>query len=134
MATFDILGGYIHTETDKGVIVFLGGALDQIMVKVAPKIYRRCVIMSSKGKPLLYVQIQKALCGLLYSSLLFYRKLVKGLEAYGFQINPYKPCVANKMINDKHIMVLWHVDDLKVSHVNRFEITKFAGYLSSIYG
>ena len=30
--------------------------------------------------------------------------------------------------------VVWNVDDLKVSHVYSFEITKFAGYLSSIYG
>ena len=26
------------------------------------------------------------------------------------------------------------MDDLKVSQVNRFEITKFSGYMSSIYG
>ena len=38
------------------------------------------------------------------------------------------------MINNKHMMVVLHVDDLKVSHVNSFEITNFAGYLSSIYG
>ena len=31
-------------------------------------------------------------------------------------------------------MVVWHVDDLKVSHIRSFEITKFSGYLSSIYG
>ena len=30
--------------------------------------------------------------------------------------------------------VLWHVDDLKVSHFDTFEFTKFVGYLSSIYG
>ena len=30
--------------------------------------------------------------------------------------------------------VTWHVDDLKVSHKDPFEITKFATYLSSIYG
>jgi len=29
---------------------------------------------------------------------------------------------------------MWHVDDLKVSHKDPFEITKFATYLSSIYG
>jgi len=31
------------------------------------------------------------------ASLLFYRKLRKELEDYGFEINPYDPCVANKM-------------------------------------
>ena len=81
--------------------------------------------MSSKGKPLLYTQIQKALYGLLRSALLFYRNMVKDIEGYGFQIKPYDPCVANKMINCKQMTVLWHVDDLKVSHVNSCEVNKF---------
>ena len=38
------------------------------------------------------------------------------------------------MIKNKHMMVGWQVDNLKVSHVDSFEITKVAEYLSSIYG
>jgi hypothetical protein len=30
--------------------------------------------------------------------------------------------------------ITWHVDDLKVLHVDPFQITKFAAYLASIYG
>jgi hypothetical protein len=30
--------------------------------------------------------------------------------------------------------IIWHVDDLKVLHVDPFQITKFAAYLASIYG
>ena len=71
--------------------------------------------------------------GLLYIALLLYKKLVKDIEEYGFQINPYDLCVANNMINYKQMMVVWNVDDLNVSNVNTFEITKFSGYLSSIY-
>ena len=37
------------------------------------------------------------------------------------------------MINYKHMTVVWHMDDLKVSHIDSFEVTKFAGYLSIIY-
>ena len=33
------------------------------------------------------------------------------LEAYGFNINPYEPCVANKMIGRKQLTVCWHVDN-----------------------
>ena len=58
MATFYIPGAYIHTETDEGVIMLLEGALYEIMVKVSPKIYKNYVIVSSKGKMLLYVQIK----------------------------------------------------------------------------
>ena len=48
------------------------------------------------------------------------------------QVNPYDPCVANKQI-DGH-QVVWHVDDLKVSHKKPEEITKLAIHLSKIYG
>ena len=44
------------------------------------------------------------------------------------------PALRNAMINGHQMMVAWHVDDLKVSHKDPFEITKFATYLSSIYG
>ena len=40
----------------------------------------------------------------------------------------------NNTINNKQMMAVWHLDDLKVSHVDSFEITKFSGYLSTIYG
>ena len=53
---------------------------------------------------------------------------------YGFVINPYDPCVANVMISGKQITVPWHVDDLKVSHLDPAEITKFANYFAVIYG
>ena len=57
--------------------------------------------MSSKGRSFLYVQIQNSFYDLLQSELLLYSKLVKDLDAYGFQINPYNPCMANDMIINK---------------------------------
>ena len=38
------------------------------------------------------------------SSLLFYRKLRGELEAYGFKINPYDPCVGTKMVTTKTVV------------------------------
>ena len=37
------------------------------------------------------------------------------------------------MINGKYMAVVWHVDDLKASHVDSSEIIKFTGYLYIIY-
>jgi hypothetical protein len=51
-----------------------------------------------------------------------------------FTINPYDPCVANATINGKQMTITRHVNDLKVSHVDPFQITKFAAYLATIYG
>jgi hypothetical protein len=53
-----------------------------------------------KVKQVLYLHLQKALYGMMKSALLLYRKLVKELEEMGFEINPYDPCVANKLIEE----------------------------------
>ena len=52
----------------------------------------------------------------------------------GLEINPFNPCGANKMVNRKQMTVTWHVDDLKVSHVEEKEVSKFCMQLSDIYG
>ena len=62
--------------------------------------------------------MKKALYGMLQSSLLYYKKFRKDLEGIGFVVNPYDPCVANRIINGSQHTVTWHVDDLKSSHKN----------------
>ena len=83
---------------------------------------------------MLYVRLSKALYGLLQSALLFYRKLRSELEDHGFTVNPYDPCVANKMINCKQMIVTWHVDDLKISHMDSNEVRKCIKHFKRIYG
>ena len=65
---------------------------------------------------------------------MLYKMLVKYLEADGFILNQYDPCVANKMVNGHHMIVAWNTNKLKVLHKDPFEITMFATYLGSIYG
>ena len=83
---------------------------------------------------MLYVQLSKALCGMLRAALLFYKRLRGDLEDLGFIINPCDPCVANKMINRKQITVCWHVDDLKVSHEDETVLDWFEEKLVKLYG
>jgi hypothetical protein len=93
------------------------------------------ITVDRKGTPVLYIKLQKALYGLMKASLLFFRRLRQELEEYGFVMNPYDSCVANKEgPNGEQIMVIWHVDDLMVSCINNFELTKFSCYLAKIYG
>jgi hypothetical protein len=69
------------------------------------------------------------------ASLLFYRKLRKELENYGFEINLYDPCVTNKMTTSgKQMTLVWHVNDLMASCDYDFELTKLSCYLAKIYG
>ena len=52
------------------------------------------------------------------AALLYYQRFVTDLKSIGFEINPYDPCIANKIVEGKELTVVWHVDDLKVSHVS----------------
>ena len=83
---------------------------------------------------MLYVKLNKALYGLLRSALLFYKKLVRELEDMGFELNPYDPCVANRMVDGTQQTVCWHVDDLKISHKDAAVNTQTIKALAKIYG
>ena len=49
---------------------------------------------------------------------MFYMKLVGDLKDYGFELDTYDPFVSKKTVNGKHMTVTWHVNDLKVSHID----------------
>jgi len=51
----------------------------------------------------------------------------------GFEINPYDPCIVNKMINGIQMTVRWHVDDLMISHTSNEAISQFLRALKDIY-
>ena len=78
--------------------------------------------------------LKKALYGTLKAALLFYKKLVEVLTACGFELNPYDPCLGNKIINGKQCIILWHVADLKISHEDPAEVTKIIKMMSSEFG
>jgi hypothetical protein len=76
-------------------------------------------VIYEHGKPVLYIRLKKALYGILKAALLFWKQLTEQLHKWGFKTNPYDPCLANKNINGKQCtIVVWHVDDLKISHVD----------------
>jgi len=68
---------------------------------------------------MLYVQLKKALYGTLQTALLFWKLLSETLQEWGFVLNPYDKCVANKNIERKQCTIIWHVDDLKISHADK---------------
>ena len=124
---YNIPSTFVNTDVDEDVLMVLKGELADMMVQIAPQVYRKYVTVDKKGTPILYVKLQKALYGLMRASLLFYRKLRKELEDYGFEINPYDPCVANKMTTSgKEMTLVWHVDDLMGSCEDDFELTKLS--------
>jgi hypothetical protein len=133
VVTIDIPGAFLHADNEDYVIMKMVGTLAELMVKTNPKLYRQYVILE-KGKSVLYLRLQKALYGMMKSALLFYRKLVSELREMGFEINPYDPCVANKMVNGTQMTIRWHVDDLMISHLSQGEIMKVVRQIKDIYG
>jgi hypothetical protein len=66
--------------------------------------------------------------------MLFWKDLTGYLTQQGFALNPYDNCVANKMIDGTQCTILWHVDDLKISHVKQEVLEDLINVLNERYG
>jgi hypothetical protein len=109
------------------------GALVDILVGIAPDVYQPYVTKDWKGVEQLLVQCQNPLYGTMVASLLYYRKFAKSLTDIQFTINPYDPCVANKIIDGKQMTICCHVGDLKASHVKPKVMDLMIKYLRQEY-
>ena len=103
------------------------------MIKTAPEIYCKYITINRKGETVLYVRALNAIYGIMKSALLFYQNFVGYLMTIGFELNPYDPCVANKIINEKQHTLVWHVDNIKSSHVEEKVVTRMEKWLRKKY-
>jgi hypothetical protein len=104
-----------------------------ILVEIAPDVYKSYVSRDKKGMKQLLVKCQNALYGTMVSSLLYHRKFVKSLMEIGFIINHYDPCVTNKIIEGKQMTICFHVDDCKLSHRKKKVMDTMIEYLREEY-
>ena len=92
-------------------------------------------VMTERGEQVMYMELLKALYGTLRATHLFWQKLSKQLiDVWGFIPNKYDDCVVNKMINGHQMTVVWHVDDLKVLHIDTKEVEKFEQQMEETFG
>ena len=82
---------------------------------------------------MMYVKLNKALYGTLQAALFLWKNLTNILIVWGLVVNPYDWCVANKMVNGKQLNIVWHVDDLKILHVEENVVTKVISKLKKQY-
>ena len=108
------------------------GACVDILSEIDP-IYQDYMVTEGNQK-VLYEHITQAISRMLVSAMLFYCKLTKALLSYGFELNLYYPCGANKMVNSEHLTICWHVDDLKSSHINPKVKDKFFQWIKDTFG
>ena len=93
------------------------------------------VNIDNKITPTIYSDASKALYETVDASKLFFKDLFNVLiNELGFTRNPYNVCVINKKLNDKQATIVWHVDNLKISHAKAKILTSILDYLSVRYG
>ena len=139
MMSSDIPNAFIQAKVpadktaNERIIMKITGRMIDYLIEIAPDVYSKYVVYEN-GKRVLYVQVLRALYGMLISAILWYNKLRKDLEEIGFDFNPYDPCIANRIVKKKQQTVRFHVDDLLSSHVNTRVNDLFLKWLIHKYG
>ena len=134
VAVLDVPGAFMQADIDELVHVRFTGEMVKMLLQIDKQMYSEYV-MIEKGEQVMYMELLKALYGTLHAARLFWQKLSKQLiDMWGFDPNKYDDCVVNKMINGSQMTVVWHVDDLKVSHVDAKEVGKFILQMEEAFG
>jgi hypothetical protein len=80
-------------------IIKIRGVLVDVLVQIAPDVYKSYIMTDKKGMKQLLVQCQNALYGTMVASLLYYCKFTETLASVRFEINPYDLCEVNKTVD-----------------------------------
>jgi hypothetical protein len=137
--TCDIPNAFIQAYLPKKepgedrVVMKITGVLVDMLVNINPELYGPAIVLENHKK-VLYVEVLKAMYGMLEAALLWYTTFRKDLDDIGFVFNPYDPCVANKKVQGLQQTILFHVDNLKSSHKLQSVNDKFEKWLNSMYG
>ena len=127
-------GFFLQTDQEKNttILLKLTGSVAILLVETDPKWKKHLV--KENGKDVIYVMCNKVTYGTMNAALLAYKKLANLLTDWGFVINPCDPCVWNKMIGKYQITIMFHIDDLLMSHVRAEIVTKYIEMLEEEYG
>ena len=129
----DVPGAFMQAEDNDGTIMRIDGRMAEMLMEIDHEAYAP-YITSESDRPVLYVELKRALYGTLKAARLFWEKLSSKLQEWGFDMNPYDSCVANKIINDKQCTVAWHVDDIKISHTDDKVVDQVIALLEQEFG
>jgi len=97
---FDVPGAYLHASLPD---MKFKGEFVEIMCEVNPEYLE--FVTEERGKTTLYVQVLKAIYGMIESALLWYELFTTTLARLGFKLNPYDRCLANKVIDGKQCTI-----------------------------
>ena len=133
VATCDITGAFLKAYMDEFVLIVLYDREIDALIQANP-MYEEFVHILDNGRRVLYLELVKAMYGCLKSARLFWDHLSNFISKMGFTQNQYDLCVANKVIDGKQCTIAWHVDDLKISHVDEAVVRQVITDLEGEYG
>ena len=129
----DVPGAFMQAIDTDGTMMRIDGRMAELLVEIDGDTYGPCVT-HERGKSVIYVRLERALYGTLKAARLFWEKLTSKLQEWGFETNPYDSCVANKTFDGKQCTVVWHVDDIKISHADPKIVDQVIELLESEFG
>jgi hypothetical protein len=122
-------------DGDERVMMKITGVLVDLLVKLNPELYGPYVVYKrNRRNKVLYVQVMRAIYGMLEAAILWYKKFRGELEQKRFKFNPYDPCVAIRTEKGLQHTLLFHVDDLESSHKDSKVNDQFDKWLQENYG
>ena len=133
VATADIPGAFLQATMDEDVWIKFEGEMVDILVSIDEDVYGPCVCYH-KNKKFLFAKAKRAIYGCLRSALLFYQLFSGELKKWGFTQNPYDACTFNKMVNGSQLTIVFHVDDCKISHLDKSVVDGLLRQLSDRFG
>jgi hypothetical protein len=135
VAICDIPGAFLQADwpQDEPCYIRFEGIMVDMICQIEPK-YVKCIKYGRNKRKWMIGKLSKAIYGTLLGARLFYDKLRGLLEDWDFIINDYDECTFNKMVDGKQLTVQFHVDDLKISHMDEDVIKNMVKDLNGIFG
>ena len=132
----DMLNAFVQTKLEHdndNAIVCLQGPLAQMLHDLAPDVYGPFLWKDKASQPILFFCLLMTLYGIMKAVLLYYCCFVADIKSEGFALNPYDPCITNKIVDDSQLTLVWHVDDIKISHLKSSVVDNMIKWLKATY-
>ena len=104
VAIIDLPSAFLPVINPVLIHMVLHGNMAELMAMIEPHTYHKFISHES-GHTLLYVELMKAINGMLKSAIFFCMKLWQGLKRCCFEWNPYDPCITNATVEGTQMMV-----------------------------
>jgi hypothetical protein len=123
--THDVGTAYLNANmTGEEVFVKLDKIMTELLIQIKPDYDQ---FKDEKGE--IAMKLDKALYGCIQSARLWYERLMKSLNEWGYVTSEYDPCVFIKRTRTELVTLLVHVDDILCLAKNRCEHEKLANLL-----